>query len=50
VLEPAHRPLHTVQRGHNRAACFFDDQGWLAYLGWLREAPTREHCLPHAYG
>jgi putative transposase len=25
-------PLHIVQRGHNRAACFFDDQDRLAYL------------------
>jgi putative transposase len=31
-------PLHIVQRGHNRAACFFDDQDRLAYLGWLHEA------------
>jgi REP element-mobilizing transposase RayT len=30
--------LHIVQRGHNRAACFFDDQDRLAYLGWLHEA------------
>lgn len=31
-------PLHIVQRGHNRTACFFDDQDRLAYLGWLHEA------------
>ncbi|UHD17836.1 hypothetical protein [Thiocapsa bogorovii] len=33
-------PLHIVQRGHNDAACFFDDQDRLAYLGWLHEAPA----------
>ena len=42
-------PLHIVQRGHNRAACFFDDQDRLAYLGWLREALARERCCLHAY-
>jgi putative transposase len=42
-------PLHIVQRGHNRAACFFDDQDRLAYLGWLREALQRERCALHAY-
>ena len=42
-------PLHIVQRGHNRAACFFDDQDRLAYLGWLREALAREGCRLHAY-
>ena len=42
-------PLHIVQRGHNRAACFFDDQDRLAYLDWLGEALTRERCRLHAY-
>jgi putative transposase len=42
-------PLHIVQRGHNRAATFFDDQDRLAYLGWLREALERERCRLHAY-
>jgi len=42
-------PLHIVQRGHNRAACFFDDQDRRAYLGWLQEALAREHCRLHAY-
>jgi hypothetical protein len=31
-------PLHIVQRGHNRAACFVDDQDRRADLGWLHEA------------
>jgi len=42
--------LHIVQRGHHRAACFFDDQDRFAYLGWLREALERERCRLHAYG
>jgi putative transposase len=40
--------LHIVQRGHNRAACFFDDQDRRAYLGWLHEALVRERCRLHA--
>ena len=42
-------PLHIVQRGHNRASCFFDDQDRFAYLGWLQEALARERCRLHAY-
>jgi hypothetical protein len=43
-------PLHIVQRSHNRAAGFFDDQDRRANLGWLREALVRERCRTHAYG
>ncbi len=42
-------PLHIVQRGHNRSACFFDDQDRFAYIGWLHEALERERCHLHAY-
>ena len=42
-------PLHIVQRGHNREACFFCDQDRYAYLGWLSDALQREHCQLHAY-
>ena len=45
LAEPMHidgLPLHIVQRGHNRSACFFDDQDRLAYLGWLRETLERK--------
>ena len=42
-------PLHIVQRGHNRSACFFDDEDRLAYLGWLGEALERAKCRLHAY-
>lgn len=42
-------PLHIVQRGHNRGACFFDDQDRLAYLDWLDEALGRGACRLHAY-
>jgi putative transposase len=42
-------PAHVVQRGHNRGACFFDDQDRHAYLGGLHEALRREGCRRHAY-
>ena len=42
-------PLHIVQRGHNRGACFFDEQDRHAYLGWMGDALQREHCHLHAY-
>jgi len=37
-------PLHIVQRGHNREPCFFDEQGYHAYLQWLGETLAR--CTP----
>jgi len=40
-------PLHIVQRGQNRGACFFDEQDRHACLGWLRDALQREYCQLH---
>jgi putative transposase len=31
-------PLHIVQRGHNRDACFFAEEDFQAYRHWLGEA------------
>ena len=42
-------PLHIVQRGHNRDACFLNEQDCLAYLGWLDEALQQTGCQLHAY-
>lgn len=42
-------PLHIVQRGHNRQACFFSENDYLAYLHWLDEALKKEDCSLHAY-
>lgn len=41
-------PLRIVQRGHNRAACFFEDQDRRSDLGWLHEALVRERWGMHA--
>ena len=42
-------PLHIVHRGHNRSAVFFEDEDYLAYLGWLKQAASRYRCHVHAY-
>lgn len=42
-------PLHIVQRGHNREACFYAEEDYHAYLHWLGEALSKEHCTLHAY-
>ncbi len=30
-------PLHLIQRGNNRQACFFADEDYRFYLDWLAE-------------
>ena len=42
-------PVHLVQRGHNRDACFFFDEDFFAYREWLGEALTKTGCKLHAY-
>ncbi len=42
-------PLHVVQRGHNRDACFFAEDDYLAYREWLGEAIRATGCQLHAY-
>jgi putative transposase len=43
------QPLHIVQRGHNREACFFCEEDYQSYLYWLGEALVRERAQLHAY-
>ena len=45
---PGH-PLHVVQRGCLRSACFFGDEDCDAYLGWLSQYAARFGCSVHAY-
>lgn len=42
-------PIHLVQRGHNRDACFFTDEDFLAYREWLGEALKKSGCALHVY-
>ena len=42
-------PVHVVQRGNNRAACFFEDQDRAFYLFHLERLLPRARCALHAY-
>jgi putative transposase len=42
-------PLHVVQRGNNRAACFFGDADRRFYLKCLGESAATRGCALHAY-
>jgi putative transposase len=41
--------VHAVQRGHNRAAVFFDDLDRLEYLRCLKHSADARGCVIHAY-
>jgi len=45
---PGH-PLHVIQRGNRRAACFTCEQDRVAYLHWLGAYAERIGCALHAY-
>lgn len=42
-------PLHLIQRGNNRQACFFAEDDYRCYLRWLGECAERCGCRVHAY-
>ena len=42
-------PLHIIQRGNNRQACFFADEDYLFYLEWLKEYSQSADCSIHPY-
>lgn len=42
-------PLHIVQRGNNRSACFFNDLDRRLYLKCVAEASVARGCEIHAY-
>ncbi|MCI5180667.1 MAG: transposase [Candidatus Electrothrix sp. AW3_4] len=42
-------PLHIIQRGNNRQACFFADEDYLFYLDWLKGYAKSAQCAVHAY-
>jgi len=42
-------PQHVIQRGNNRAACFFAESDYRLYLECLRDASVRLDCAVHAY-
>jgi putative transposase len=48
-LRAADLPLHLIQRGNNRSACFAADNDYLVYLSHLEELADRFDCAVHAY-
>ncbi|WP_153111496.1 transposase [Propionivibrio limicola] len=42
-------PMHVIQRGNNRQACFFADEDYRFYLDWLKEYASKTGCRIHAY-
>ena len=48
-LRIAGAPLHIIQRGNNRSACFFADHDYGCYLHHLKELAARYTCSIHAY-
>jgi len=42
-------PLHLIQRGNNRQACFYSDEDYRFYLEWLEEYAVRHQCDIHSY-
>src|SRR5258706_3286643 len=48
-LRIAGHPLHIIQRGVNRAACFAGDSDRILYLALLEELAGQQACAIHAY-
>lgn len=42
-------PLHIIQRGNNRQACFYAEQDYQFYLDWLCQYAEETCCSIHAY-
>ncbi len=42
-------PLHLIQRGNNRQACFHAEDDYRLYLEWLRTYTRSTGCAMHAY-
>lgn len=42
-------PVHLIQRGNNRSACFYAGEDYLFYLDHLNEQAAKHACQIHAY-
>jgi putative transposase len=42
-------PVHIIQRGNNRQACFYAEDDYRFYLEWLRTCSQKSGCTIHAY-
>jgi putative transposase len=48
-LQAAGLPVHIIQRGNNRQACFFADEDYQFFLDCLVKLAKRFRCALHAY-
>lgn len=48
-LQAAGLPVHIIQRGNNRQACFFADEDYRFFLECLAKLAKRFRCALHAY-
>ncbi len=48
-LQAAGLPVHIIQRGNNRQACFFAEDDYLFFLDHLARIAKRVRCALHAY-
>ena len=44
----AEAPIHIIQRGNNRGACFRADEDYALYLAHLRALAAKFECAMHA--
>lgn len=45
----ANVPMHIIQRGNNRQACFYYPADYQRYLNWLQDYASASECRIHAY-
>ncbi len=48
VIHPG-APLHIIQRGNNRQACFYTEEDYCLYLEWLNDYAKESGCAIHAF-
>jgi putative transposase len=48
-ISPKGIPVHVIQRGNNRQACFVSDEDHGAYVGWLKEYAKKYGVDIHAW-
>ena len=48
-ISPVGIPVHVIQRGNNRQACFVAEEDYRAYSGWLKEYAKKYRVEIHAW-
>lgn len=48
-ITPINIPVHIIQRGNNRQACFASDDDHIAYAGWLKDYSQKYGVDIHAW-